>query len=342
MPCVPDRAGRQSGFTLVELMIALVLGMIIIGSSVALFISQRMTTKLASQMSDIQNEGRIALDAVARDLRAAGDFGCALAEPPINALVNTSIFDAADGGVRGFDKGASLNGSSLTGGSTVSGANPASDVLVASGVSRVVTTLTQATTDAADQLLVVDSTPSLASGDVAIVTNCISLSKFQVTGYSVNSDGKGVVTHAIATTPATLGGGNTKADLGSVYPSGATVAKLDTRWWFVGQPTGKPKGLYRVDAGSGALILVSPRVVDMRVRYEVDSDGDGIADQFDRTAAQVSSWTTVTAAAIELLAKSPDNVQNQASPYVFGGQSVTPSDRAAYMPVRVNLGLRNK
>jgi type IV pilus assembly protein PilW len=342
MPCARNNARRQAGFTIVELMIALLLGMLVIGSSVALFISQRMTTKLASQMSDIQNEGRIALDAVARDLRAAGDFGCALAEPPINALVNASMFDAADGGVRGFDKGTSISASTLSGHSAASGANPVSDIVVGSGVSRVVTTLSQSTSDAADQLVVVDSTPSLATGDVAIVTNCISLSKFQVTGYSLNANGKGVVTHAVATTPTTLGGGNTRADLGSVYPSGATVAKLDTRWWFVGQPTGKPKGLYRVDAASGAVILVSPRVVDMRVRYEVDSDGDGIADQFDRTAAQVSTWTNVTAVSVELLARSPDNVQNQPAPYVFGGQTVTPDDQAAYLPLRVNLGLRNK
>lgn len=341
MPFAPERRASQSGFTIVELMIAMVLGMIVIGSAVALFVNQRSTSRLASQMSDIQNEGRIAIDALARDLRAAGDFGCSLAEPPINTLVTTTAFDSSAGGVRGYDKGASMT-TPPAGQAAASAANPASDIIALTGINGVLTTLAAATTSSTADLKVALNTPAPKSGDVAIITDCINLSKFQVTGYSTDSDGNGVVAHAITSASGTLGGGNSKNDLGALYPAGATVATLDTRWWFVGQPTNKPKGLYRVDASSGAKILISPKIADMRVRYEVDSDGDGIADLFGQTASQVSNWKNVTAVSVELLARSDQNVQNVATSYVFGGQTVTAPDRAAYLPLRLNLGLRNR
>ena len=97
-----DLQRRDSGFSLVELMIALVLGLIVIGGSLAVFAGQRVSSRLTGEMADVQADGRLSLDALARDARAAGDFGCWPVANPIDARLNTMVFDVAQGGVFGY------------------------------------------------------------------------------------------------------------------------------------------------------------------------------------------------------------------------------------------------
>ncbi|MBZ2190523.1 PilW family protein [Alcanivorax sp. JB21] len=64
--------GMQRGFSLVELMVALLLGSLIVIASTQLFITNQRTFQLQQGLTDIQEQGRFALDFVARDLRRTG------------------------------------------------------------------------------------------------------------------------------------------------------------------------------------------------------------------------------------------------------------------------------
>jgi prepilin-type N-terminal cleavage/methylation domain-containing protein len=68
---------RQTGFTLVELMIALVLGLIVAGGIMSVFVQGRQSYRVDEQIARMQDEARFALDELSRDIRMSSY----LAEP---------------------------------------------------------------------------------------------------------------------------------------------------------------------------------------------------------------------------------------------------------------------
>ena len=67
---------RQRGLTLVELMIAMLLGLFLLGGLLQIFISSKQTYKMQEALSRLQENGRFAIDFMARDIRLAGYKGC--------------------------------------------------------------------------------------------------------------------------------------------------------------------------------------------------------------------------------------------------------------------------
>ena len=63
---------RQAGFSMVELMVALLLGSIVVIAAVSLFTTNQRTFQLQQGLSDVQQQGRFALDYLAQDLRRLG------------------------------------------------------------------------------------------------------------------------------------------------------------------------------------------------------------------------------------------------------------------------------
>ena len=94
---------RQTGFSLVELMIALVLGVVVVGGSVSIFTGVIRSSNLNQTISNLQSNGRFAMDVIGRDIRSAGYIGCAaLQRAVINASLDvpptTNLIDSAISG----------------------------------------------------------------------------------------------------------------------------------------------------------------------------------------------------------------------------------------------------
>lgn len=70
-------ARQQHGFTLIEIMLALVLGLILTGGAIYMFIANQQTYSMASALGRMQEAGRVALNLVVDDLHMAGFMGCA-------------------------------------------------------------------------------------------------------------------------------------------------------------------------------------------------------------------------------------------------------------------------
>jgi len=67
---------RTSGFTLVELMIAMAIGLIVVASAITVFSGSRKSIDLNSALTDLQDSARFAMDAITRDIRMSGFQGC--------------------------------------------------------------------------------------------------------------------------------------------------------------------------------------------------------------------------------------------------------------------------
>lgn len=61
----------QKGFTLVELMVALTLGLLISAAAIQLFLGGLLTSRMQEANAELQNSGIFGLDYVTRDLRLA-------------------------------------------------------------------------------------------------------------------------------------------------------------------------------------------------------------------------------------------------------------------------------
>ncbi len=73
---LPVAPRRQAGLSLIELMIAMVIGLVLILGLVQVFGASRQAYQLSQGIARNQENGRFAVDFLSRDLRMAGHTGC--------------------------------------------------------------------------------------------------------------------------------------------------------------------------------------------------------------------------------------------------------------------------
>ncbi|MBK9217709.1 MAG: hypothetical protein IPL70_04340 [Uliginosibacterium sp.] len=289
-------------------MIALVLGLMVVGGSLAVFAGQRATTRLSGEMSDVQADGRVALDALSRDARAAGDFGCWPVANPIDGRLNAMAYDVKKGGIRGYTTGANgtLAASDLVGAELVRNASPEQGVVAFTGIFGALSTMALDMANESAVVTVARSADSFKVGDVAVVTDCINWAKFQVTSVVPDSQDPTRVNLAHAGGAMSVyGGGNKSGALGAAFKRDSTVGSLDTVWWFIGTIDGV-RGLYRLSGRGGSPVLVSSKVHAMQLSFNVDADGNAVIDKKAVAAADVkeAEWPAVLSLSAQLLMRS--------------------------------------
>ena len=78
---------RPTGFSLIELMISMLIGLIVLGGVLTIVINSKRSFLDHQAMSQIQENARYALDTITRDIRMAGYFACA---PLEKGVINTA------------------------------------------------------------------------------------------------------------------------------------------------------------------------------------------------------------------------------------------------------------
>jgi type IV pilus assembly protein PilW len=66
----------QTGMTLIEIMIALLIGAFLLGGVLQIFISSKQTYRMQENLSRLQENGRFAMEFLSRDIRMAGYWDC--------------------------------------------------------------------------------------------------------------------------------------------------------------------------------------------------------------------------------------------------------------------------
>jgi len=69
-------ARREAGLSLIELMIAMVIGLVLMLGVIQIFAASRAASRLAEGNARAQENGRFAIEFLQRDIRMAGHFGC--------------------------------------------------------------------------------------------------------------------------------------------------------------------------------------------------------------------------------------------------------------------------
>ncbi len=229
---------NRKGFTLVELMVAMVLGIIVLFAVTQVLNNNRLLTNTEVSLSRIQEAGRLAVNLLNKEFRKIGYHGCSNPGDMNVTVMATSGVDSDFGAtsLRGYEVGAggtfspALDASSslsVIQGTGVRQARVGSDVIQIKYADRTGAKLT-GNTDPVNANIQVDSNPTgLSQNDIAIVSDCNSAHIFQITNVSTTG-GSSIVTMAHASSNNSphkmLPGYTTDADLLSYYDATYFVA----------------------------------------------------------------------------------------------------------------------
>jgi type IV pilus assembly protein PilW len=327
----------QFGLTMIELMVSIVIGLVVIGAMSYAYLGSKGAYRGNESLGRIQEAGRFALDAIARDVRRAGALGCGSFTSITNQPVTPSVLVPKGGSgdptvltvdpnsgnpmpVQGFVP--SQYTQPVTQPTTwvlpSKGTRPATsapsywggDILqlqIASGLparmSAVVDPVNANITIADNTLPNSAAVNNFNPADYALLADCSSAAVFQITGAST------------ATQPAVLSylppSGPTPALPASItlntFP---TVQHFDQVTYYVGQVPGnaaapaQATALYRYSMSSGTVEEVVDNVEDMDVVYGIDTtpnDNVFSADTFVH-AGGVPDWTQVVSIRVSLTA----------------------------------------
>lgn len=294
-----------SAFTLVELLVTLAMTAIIAGAVYGIFGVQVQRKKVEQKSIEMQQNARVALDLIARDMRMSGFWGCMTP----GAFKNT---------VRGQDADVLLQMVPVFGYNNLPADNSLSakantDVLVLSYAdsegSAPVTTPYMPDNSAAIHLA---NPGNLEEGDIALISDCSFTSIFQITQLNDNgnpNDRKYVLVHNQSQGHGTPNPGNWDQNLGHSYGSGSSVYPIGARYYWV-----TPQNELRMSMGGFDFATntyktdfnvqtVAENIEDLQLRYGEDSNNDGRPDQW-YSGDNVASWGNVIALEVSLLARS--------------------------------------
>lgn len=162
---------HQRGFSLLELMVALALGLLISAAAIQLFLANQISMNFQRGMNDVQANGRFAIDQMVHDIRLAGLSPASASTSNTGGVVGLP-FQAADiPGLPNASTALNRNATALTSGAgAVTGLLSASDQLVVQYLAQNDTVDCEGNAVAAGRFLVAryfvradtDGTPSLA------------------------------------------------------------------------------------------------------------------------------------------------------------------------------------
>lgn len=332
------------GFSLVELMIGMTLGLILLLGVTSVLISNQRTYTTEDNLSRVQESARLAYDFIARDVRMAGYTGCFT---DVNTMTNTLNMGAGGCGTSyDYDFSIPITGHEALGTAWspvlptgFSGPLPGTDVITMRGAYDAgIDLVNQMNLTTAD--MKVSKNSGLEEGDIIIISDCRSASIFQATHVNENS-GTVQWDNLVHNTGATVCPGNASKNLGHLYPPGSKIAKIETSSYYIGTGQSGQPALFKRSINGGAIELVEG-IENMQVEYGEDTDGDRDADTY-RKANTVTNWARVVSARISLLARGASaNALDASQPYTYDGQTVTPTDRRLRRVATFVVTLRNK
>lgn len=328
---------KQTGLSLVEVLVALVISLFLLGGIVQVYVGNKVTFKFTNALAEVQENGRFALDSMSQDLRLANQWGCVPFDPTNTSNINDTLpgthpgYDAEfhdflspaptlPGAIAGTNN-TGLNGSDLL---TVRGGKPGQ------------TNVEGPFTPAAIQSLNVNPTGTISAGDIILVTRCGEF-MLNIPEADILSVSSVDITNPVQTVI------NVAAPKSQQFENDATVLELQTVTYSIGlAASGNGEtALFRQEFNGVAEELVEG-VEEMQILYGIDSDNDQFPNQYV-TANNVPNFNAVVSLRVMLLVHSIDDFVTEApQTYTFNGVQTTPADRRLRQVFTTTIALRNR
>jgi type IV pilus assembly protein PilW len=317
--------GGTSGFSIVELLVAMVISLIVLAAVSSVLVSTKTTNTAQVAQARMQDNARISVQIMSRGIRQAGYAGCST--PTVGSITNklngsgtagnadiTSPLVGAEAGASALSPNGeplppnALSTSDVLGLSYADGGNPL-------GVE------TPYMNNTTSELHVDPASTLVHQFDIVMVTDCKKGVIFEVTNDPI---GNGSLVHNGGS--VAQGPGNKDGSLGTVFDGNASIVKFISYYYFVANNASGQPSLYRMDAKNyGTYADGGPQctpsvtsgcwredelvegIEQLQVLYGIDTNSDGEVDQYvkaDNAAlSSTDAWKHIYTVRLGILAR---------------------------------------
>lgn len=336
----PGLRQRQTGISAIELMVGMLLGLVLIGGSIAIFLASKRSYTEVEQVSALSENAQFAQRLLSNALMHAGFFGevqsnrISLAGnlPSVasgsNCSGNAAAYDLDN---YLFAEVADSDGKAL---GCISDAEPGSHVLVIKSV--IPTPFTDGPRTNPDAEVDSDAEVDARFGD-GVIESPAPLSSTQT--YVMTNDTVGIM-FAGGSPPTILTGGD--------VPGGVAWA-YQYEVFYVRKRDNLPPALSRktLTLTGSEMTLTTEDLVegieDMRLRFGLADLAAGEVDSYTAITGMAGNWGRVVSAEISVLVRSATEDPSYVNPksYTMAGAAITRADSYRRVLITTSMSLRN-
>jgi len=328
------------GFSLVEVMISLALGLILIVSLIEIFLSSNQVYRVHQAQARLQENGRFALQYLSNKIRTVGYKSCAtqhksdsfsqIIDFKLNPYLynfETEVQGSESIGKNTWSPPINSGNDSAVISSPVSG----SDVLTLRMITGPVVPLVSHANKTSP--LIIDRGYQFARGESVMVANCQTMTIFKNTNSKTELNGR--LTFAAETSF------NISEALAENYENGEVMALETTTYYIRNNAQGIPS-LYQKVFSSPVKEVVEG-VEQMQLIYGVDTTGDNAVDVY-QSADSITDWAWVKSIQLSLVLRTIEDNLTVGGPqsYRLNSQLIRPEDSFLRAVFTQTISLRNR
>jgi type IV pilus assembly protein PilW len=341
---------KQSGFGLIEVMIAMTLGLLILAGISQYYISGNRTDVTTQALNQITDNARFISNKLGREVRMAAYTG------PMQ-IASTNLLTASAASQLAYDLSVGITGFDNVTSAAMTTA--LSDHLAsAQPIANTDIVIFRTTQDVQPVLLAADSTASnvtiqnvtnssrgcssglpvsgICTSDLLLISDYRKAFFFQASAITSG----GVITHTATGTP-----GNGTTSWTETFTKVSEVIPYQTVTYFLANGANNRPALFRKENAATAVELI-PDVANFQVTYGVDTTGDKSVDGSYIAGGAVTNWSNVLSVHFSLLLASQndgivDSPMHVSAP-AFPDNTTTATDRRLYKSLTFTAALRNR
>ncbi len=288
---------RSAGFSLVELMVAMLISLMLGAAAVSVFLSNKRIYSATEGLGRIQESARIAFELMSRDIREAGGNPCDFRMDVVNVLSDTTNWWADyEAGISGFDDGDHPDSADETDAIRIQYFED-TGVVTSGGMANATGQLPVSSTSGFGAGQILMACGFFPSSPTEPVTDTAAIFSAGVAG--------GAITHSVANGNTSDQFSNATQPIAVSFPTGSALGRLRALEWYVAANDDGGTSLYRrqlvyTDTGPemGAPEEIVPDVTELEFTYLENSAW---------TAGAASGWNNVTAVRIAMVLQARDS-----------------------------------
>jgi len=354
---------QESGLSLIELMISIVLGLLIVTAVIQLFLSNKNTYRITESQTQMQDNARFALNYLSKEIRSAGYSGCrAIEETDVEIIANAPLPTI-------MDEDTIMTGTESWGEGVVSATlgpvKTGSDVFTTQrAVGCGATLVSNLATSDANIDVASPNRCNLIPGEVLMIADCETAHIFRVTSVTANGAGDiETIVHAddvnqasrfckgYSTLPLT---GNCDDKKNKLYNYDAELYEFTSSSYFIRDDDIGLPALWVFDNTSATTLPnvanPNPRVMisgidDMQIEYGLDDNDDDTIDRYDNAQAitNANEWEKVMSTEVSLLVQTQEtNLTLNDQVLNYNGADVIGNDGRLRRVFTTIIGVRNR
>lgn len=355
---------KIQAFTIVELMVAMLLSLFLIGGILSVYLTGKQTYRSTQGLAQIQSNLRFTMDMFSRDLRMAGYMPCRY-QPNLSTVISGTNwwqnFFAQT--IQGFEGGVGPNTFTPELASETMAPNSDGVAIFKSDDFQVTVASL-----AGNRINAVSTIPAttLTVGETAIICDAHQATLFQISNRGANfieydsvagNIAPGTCTNGLASIGTAVCGDVNSGDPHQ-FQNNVQLARYSPVIYYVAESLQNPGVLalkrryfQSIDnAGTETATMFLEELLQgvesMQIRYGIDTDSDQVANRFLRAnAVTAANWSNVVSIKLGLLLISDDQVATQMdnNTYNVAGESITaPGDLRMRQVANYTISLRNR